>query len=72
VHILIQNSPSKIYYHKERIIGFFIARLLNETYRMIINVFLLKDLQAMTDAAGNRPVILINPRLKVFNEKLSL
>ena len=24
-----------------------------------------QDLKAMTDAAGNRPVILINPRLKV-------
>lgn len=26
----------------------------------------MQDLKAMTDAAGNRPVILVNPRLKVW------
>ena len=32
---------------------------------MLTSGLTLQDLQAMTNAAGNRPVILINPRLKV-------
>lgn len=28
-------------------------------------MFNMQDMKAMTDAAGDRPVILINPRLKV-------
>lgn len=33
----------------------------------------MQDLQALTDAAGKRPVILINPRLKVvFNNSINL
>jgi adenylate kinase len=32
----------------------------------------LQDMRAMTDAAGDRPVILVNPRLKVLTKKIYL
>ena len=31
----------------------------------------LQDMRAMTDAAGDRPVILVNPRLKVLSKNIS-
>ena len=34
--------------------------------------WIMQDLRAMTDAAGNRPVIVINPRLKVGLQCCSL
>lgn len=33
---------------------------------------LMQDLKGMTDAAGDRPVILINPRLKVVSTSVAL
>jgi adenylate kinase len=40
------------------------------TSLIFIVIFLknLQDMRAMTDAAGDRPVILVNPRLKVFSK----
>jgi adenylate kinase len=32
---------------------------------------IIDDMRAMTDAAGDRPVILVNPRLKVLSKNIS-
>lgn len=71
MHIFDSGFSLQKYAARKRgiIRGSFIARLVNEIENDIQRL-LLKDLQAMTDAAGSRPVILINPRLKVFNGKL--
>lgn len=43
-------------------------------YNIRLSIFIvilenLQDMTAMTDAAGDRPVILVNPRLKVLTKK---